>query len=269
MKRSQLILLAVALVAITVIYLLPRVVVDKKTDLSAETSTVQEAEIHNAEISEEQASTIEALKTALKNAPEKDKVIRLNELARQFVKINKFDSAAFYFEKAALINGTAQNYKNAGNAYYEALTFAVNAEKANKMAEKARFWLEKASEADAADIESKAKIALTYVNSESPMQGILKLRTLAEENPQNEFIQYNLGILSYQSNQYDKAVGRFEKVVAINPKSVNGYFYLALSQKELGKKAEAIKNFKMAAQLDPSEEIQTSVNEQLAELENN
>jgi tetratricopeptide (TPR) repeat protein len=269
MKRSQLIIIAVALLTVAVIYLLPRVVVDKKTDIVEEKSAFKENKNHSTELSDEESSSIAELKSALSKASTADKDKHLNDIARQFLKYNKFDSAAVYFERAALLKGSAQNYLAAGNAYYEALTFAVNAEKASKMAEKARYWLEKATEANPKDIESKAKIALTYVNSEAPMQGILKLRALAEENPDNEFVQYNLGILSYQSNQYDKAVSRFEKVVSINPKSVNGYYYLALSQKEVGKKAEAIKNFKMAAQLDTSEEIQTSVNEQLAELENN
>jgi tetratricopeptide (TPR) repeat protein len=269
MKRSQLIIIAVALLAIAIIYLLPRVVVDKKTDIVEENTAVKDTDNHSSDLSVEASNTIDELKSALSKASSADKDKHLNDIARQFLKFNKFDSAAVYLERAALLKGNAQSYLATGNAYYEALTFAVNTEKANKMAEKARYWLEKATEANPTDIESKAKIALTYVNSEAPMQGILKLRTLAEENPDNEFVQYNMGILSYQSNQYDKAVSRFEKVVSINPKSVNGYFYLALSQKEVGKKAEAIKNFKMAAQLDPSEEIQTSVSEQLAELENN
>lgn len=271
MKRSQVVVIVVALLAIVGIYFLPRVVVKEENNSKqlSNTSTPEPTVEHNTELSEASKEEIGNIKAAIQKSSGKEKKAATLQLAQAFTKLQKFDSAAHYLELLAKETQDTELYLQTGNAYYEALTFAVNSEKAAKMAEKARYWLDKAAEANPANVEAKAKSALTYINGEAPMQGILKLRALAEEHPENEFVQYNMGILSYQSQQYDKAESRFAKVVAINPKSVNGYFYLALSQKELGKKSEAIKNFKKAAELDKSEEIQTSVKEQLAELQNN
>ncbi len=42
-----------------------------------------------------------------------------------------------------------------------------------------------------------------------------------------------------QSRQYDKAVDRFQNLVEVNPKHVQGNFYLGVSLAETGKKEEA------------------------------
>ena len=40
------------------------------------------------------------------------------------------------------------------------------------------------------------------------MQGIMMLREVLEEDPKNELALFNMGMLSIQSGQYDKAVER-------------------------------------------------------------
>jgi len=50
-----------------------------------------------------------------------------------------------------------------------------------------------------------------------PMQTILKLRDLAEKEPDNVEAQFHLGVFSWQTGQYDKAMDRFRKVIALDP----------------------------------------------------
>lgn len=52
----------------------------------------------------------------------------------------------------------------------------------------------------------------------APMETILKLRKLAEEQPKNIEAQYHLGLFSWQTGQYDKAMERFKNVIALDPK---------------------------------------------------
>ena len=52
-----------------------------------------------------------------------------------------------------------------------------------------------------------------------PMAAITKLRDLADEHPENVEAQYHMGMLSWQSGQYDKAMDRLRKVVALDPKN--------------------------------------------------
>ncbi len=53
-----------------------------------------------------------------------------------------------------------------------------------------------------------------------PMQTILKLKELADAEPENVEAQYHLGVFSWETGQYDKAMERFRKTIALDP---NGY----------------------------------------------
>ncbi len=60
-----------------------------------------------------------------------------------------------------------------------------------------------------------------------PMQVIVKLRDLAEQEPDNVEAQYHLGLFSWQTNQYDKAMDRFRRTIALDPKNYpDAYAYL-------------------------------------------
>ena len=64
---------------------------------------------------------------------------------------------------------------------------------------------------------------------EQPMKGILMLKGLLEKNPDNIDVIWELGKLSMQSQQYDKAVERFEKFVSLTKgqEKVSGLVYLS------------------------------------------
>ena len=73
-------------------------------------------------------------------------------------------------------------------------------------------------------------------NGESPedqMKGVLKMRALAESNPENADLQAQMGLFSMQTGQYEKAVARFEKVISLDDKRVNAYMQLAVSYSAL------------------------------------
>ena len=63
-----------------------------------------------------------------------------------------------------------------------------------------------------------AAILAELNNGGAPMQTILKLRDLAEKEPGNVEAQYHLGMFSWQTGQYDKAMDRFRRVIALDPK---------------------------------------------------
>ena len=66
-------------------------------------------------------------------------------------------------------------------------------------------------------------------NSQSQMKGILQMRSLSEKYPENPDLQWNMGLFSIQSGQYEKAVARFEKVINIDPQRLDAYMQLSMS----------------------------------------
>lgn len=66
-------------------------------------------------------------------------------------------------------------------------------------------------------------------NPQSQMKGILQMRSLSEKHPENADLQWNMGLFSIQSGQYEKAAARFEKVITIDTQRFDAYMQLAIS----------------------------------------
>ena len=66
-------------------------------------------------------------------------------------------------------------------------------------------------------------------NPQSQMKGILQMRSLSEKHPENADLQWNMGLFSIQSGQYEKAAARFEKVITIDAQRFDAYMQLAMS----------------------------------------
>ena len=77
-------------------------------------------------------------------------------------------------------------------------------------------------------------------NPQSQMKGILQMRSLSEKYPENADLQWNMGLFSIQSGQYEKAVARFEKVINIDAQRLDAYVQLAMSYVELKDTSAAI-----------------------------
>lgn len=88
-------------------------------------------------------------------------------------------------------------------------------------------------------VENRIDSALSIIASEAPMQGILLLREIAEENPSNFRAQYHLGRFSAQTAQWDKVVERFERVKSIDPDFTESNYWLGKAKFNLGQLAEA------------------------------
>lgn len=74
-----------------------------------------------------------------------------------------------------------------------------------------------------------------------PMQVILKLKGLADEEPENVEAQYHLGMFSWQTGQYDKAMERFKNTIKLDPKGYpDAYAYLGQAYASLDSADKAI-----------------------------
>lgn len=260
----------------TAIFFLPKSVVNNKklesTEAKAEEKPKPEAQTSDSlhAMSAEATNSLADLKKRASSATDLSRKSALYaDIAATFSKSNRYDSAGYYFEMAAKAGSNPEMVYKAGSAYYDGIAFASNPSKVEYLSEKARTLLGSLPENDPKTTEAQAKAAMTWVNSESPMKGILKLRELAEKNPKNEFVAYQLGMLSFQSGQYDKAVARFEKVLELNKSNVNAYFYLAQSLQQLGKNKEALVVINKGIPLAKEEDTKASFQEMKRQLSEN
>jgi outer membrane protein len=98
------------------------------------------------------------------------------------------------------------------------------------------------------------------------MQGIMMLREILAEDPKNETALFNMGMLSVQSGQYDKAIERLEELVAVNPNHVQGQLLLGVSYMNKGDKTKAKAQFEKVKKLDNDPAVQSTADSYLKDL---
>ena len=127
---------------------------------------------------------------------------------------------------------------------------------------------EDATETTADDPDAMVDEALRQLRSGEvpPMQGILKIREIAEQYPGNVKANFTLGILSMQTGQYIKAVGRFETVLETQPEYADAWRMLAEAQLNVGDTINAKESFAKALDL-VDEETGDEYRKELPELE--
>ncbi len=84
----------------------------------------------------------------------------------------------------------------------------------------------------------KLQQAIELVNGENPMAGITILREMVAEDSTNVDAHYYLGLFSVKSGQLDKAIDRFERVLALRPNDIKyqvevGYQFMVMDTVDL------------------------------------
>lgn len=278
MKKSLLFVIVIALTSIGVLYSLPKVVVqddkrsgtDKPETASSTTpakASTPAADSHENRLTAEQRQQIDQLRQAYLTAPGTDEKLKQAEaLSVAWAQATQFDSAAHYAEAMVKLQPTLPNYLRAADRYYEAFTFAVDEAKSKALGEKTRELYQKALDQNPTLLQAKSNLAMTYLSTATPMQGIAMLREVLEQDPDFEPALFNLGILSMRSNQYQKAAERFERILRNNPGSTRTMFYLGISYAELGQKQKAIDLLKTVREKEKDPTIQAGVDEYLEKL---
>lgn len=124
-----------------------------------------------------------------------------------------------------------------------------------------------AAMADPIDIRTAEAVAL--VNGEDPMRGIMALREILQDDPDNVEAHWHLGLFSVQSGQYDKALERFKKVIELAGDNVpDAWFYLGRTYATLDSLPQAIESLKKYRTLAQDTAIIGGVDRYLIELEN-
>jgi len=272
MKIKQIILLVFGVILVFFIYRLPKVLVADSTKLGEEESVTASPakpefqEIHSTAVSEKDKNLLFELKKQLNSFSESEKkVIFADSIANLFKRIGLYDSSATYFAYAAQLIPDIGQLEKAGDAYVKA--FSATNGKVEALNKSAQSFYQQVIGKQPENFEVKAKLAMTFISSKNPMQGITMLREILKKDPRNETAVYNMGVLSIESGQYDKAVERFKDLLKINPNHANGHFYLGLTYLNLGKKAMAKEEFEKAKDLNTDRAFQSIVDGYLKEIE--
>ncbi len=159
----------------------------------------------------------------------------LKQLSSAWHNAQHDEIAAWYAEKIADVEKTEESWSIAGANYY--LAIAQNTDKAMRdfCTQKAVNAFQNAVSLNPKKIEHKINLALCYTENppqDNPMKGILLLRELDKENPDNVPVNVQLARLAIKTGQYDKAIPRLEKVLTSEPENKKAICLLADAYRE-------------------------------------
>lgn len=275
MKKSFLIIIGIGLAMIFGIYQLPKGNVSNKTSAEAGSANRDAAAVskseekveedqHVAPLSEALQKKIASLKAQFESKKDESSLTTLIEAFRE---ANRLDSAGFYAEKFASIQPNAANWGRAAQLYFEAQTYALSPQKGQAMGAKAREFFEKILAKDPNNLLIKSNLAMTYVDTPTPMKGITLLREVIEQDPTFVPALFDLGVLSIKSNQFGKAQERFAQILKLEPNNYKAALNLGFCLAQLDKKQEAIQLLQKVSTKSKDPEEVKAAKELLAEMQ--
>jgi cytochrome c-type biogenesis protein CcmH/NrfG len=192
----------------------------------------------------QQRTRLNTLETGLKSAAAQEKIHLNHQLARYWsdsVKI--FEPYAWYTGEAARLENSENSLTFAAHLFLNSLKAEENPKLKHWKAHEAKDLFERSLKVNPKNDSAAVGLGATLLFGEiaaTPMEGILKIREVVQRDSNNVYAQMTLGQASLLSGQVDKAIERFKKVAAVQPKNLEAILSLAEAYERSGDAKNAI-----------------------------
>ena len=259
MKKPQLLTIAIAILFLGGIYFFGRTVPKKskvntsiiagdenRKDKQSSSFSFDSVLLHEKEhLTTEQMVRISTLENAISRGDVKNQqVLIYHQLARFWADSARvFEPYAWYHAEAARLENSEKSLTFAAQLFLENLQTDQDLERRKWKALQAKDLFERSLILNPGNDSAKVGIGACYLFgniSPTPMEGILKIREVAEKDSNNMYAQLMLGVGGVVSGQLDKAEERLTKVVNSEPDNAEAILMLAEVYERKGDKTSAI-----------------------------
>lgn len=279
LQAKQIIAIAGVVILMVVLFLQPVKSLIKEDDGAAATESASAStsdmfslesvsEIAKQDLSVDLTRTIEEVEDKLAEASETEKLPHYKDLATLWQDVNKPMPAAFAYEEVAKGEPSLENWLQTGNLFTDSYQHLTDTVMAPVLMQHAQQAYEKALEYDEQNLDAKTGLATALVNGTTPMAGITMLLEVVDQEPEHLKANYNLGLFSMRSRQFDKAVDRFNTVIKQTPNNAEVWFYLATSYENIGLNQDAIQAFQKSKELAADPSLSQFIDRKIDELSN-
>lgn len=278
MKKAQVITIATGLILVAALYFFGRtkpLASEKKTSAAASVSddvTIDSILIHAKELLRpDQVTWLRTLEQSVIRGDVKNQQLNVYHQLAHFWKDTAkiFEPYAWYEAEAARLELSEKSLTFAAHLFLENLRSENNPRLKRWKALQAKDLFERSLKINDKNDSSLVGLGACYIFggiSETPMEGITKVRQVAERDSTNIFAQMVLGHGSVLSGQYDKAIDRFERVVRLQPGNLEALLMLAEVFERKGDKASAVNWYTRALPLVQNPELKSAMQMRIEEL---
>lgn len=205
------------------------------------------------ELRPEQLSLILGLEQNLESTLEDSgRVALYKELSGEWYQLQQFSVAGHYAEQVAEAEGTESSWSIAGTTYSICAQRASEERIRDFCANRSVRSFENAISLNPENVANRVNLALTYTSNpppDNPMKGVLMLRELNQEEPNNVLVLNALGRLSIRTGQFDNAVERLTAALKADPQNATTICLLAQAYEGAGNAEQATAFAKQCRQL--------------------
>ncbi len=221
---------------------------EKSRALATESTNIQVLQQEaKAEMSNDQLSEIASIDFQLQAAEDdSSRIETLKSLSGKWYQLGYPAIAGYYAQEIAEQLSTAESWSITGTTFTLCIQQSTQEKVRDFCTGRAINAFESAISLAPSEMSNRVNLALVYTEnppSENPMKGILMLRDLNEEDPENVIVLNSLGRLAIKTGQYERAVERLEQAFNSDPGNINTICLLANAYQGAGEieKAEAFK----------------------------
>jgi len=278
LKKPQWITIGAGIALFVILYFFGRTVQEKKADSQIATSAV-EAVISTdtilfharATLQPAQAARITALENSVIRGDVKSQKLEVYHQLAHFWRDTAriFEPYAWYEAESARLENSEKNLTFAAHLFLDNLRGEENASLKRWKAMQAKDLFERSLKINPANDSSTVGLGACYIFgniADNPMEGILKVRAVAEKDSTNVYAQSVLGYGSMISGQYERAIGRFQTIVRMQPANLEAIMILADLYERTSDKAAAINWYNKAAPLIKNPTLRDEVIKRIEEL---
>jgi len=177
----------------------------------------------------------------------------------------------YYTGEKAKLENSEKNLNFAGQSYLEELKTVSDPSLKSWMANQAQGLFDQVLQINPANDSAKIGWGSTFIfgasGSTSPMEGIMKIREVAQRDSNNMYAQFMLGYGGMMTGQFDKAAERLEKVVRNDPGNQEAIFLLGEAYERKGDKASAIKWYTVGKKKVTNPDLIKAIDEKITSLQ--
>lgn len=193
-----------------------------------------------------QSVFLETEQAKVDKATNKADSLLYNRVLLQYCKdsLHNFILGSYYLKNVALLENSEKNLTFAAQLILDSMMISGQPAVQNWLASSAKELFERSLQLNGSRDSSKIGLAACYIFgnlSNNPMIGILPLKEIVKNNPDNVYAQMILGLGGRKSGQYDKAIERFNIIVTNHPDNLEATVNLAECYELKGDKTTAIK----------------------------
>jgi len=183
--------------------------------------------------------------------------------------VRAFEPYGWYTAEAARLENSEKSLTFAAHLFLENLKGEENPALKQWKALQAKDLFERSLKLSQHNDSSEVGLGAAYLYGGigTPMEGIQKIRKVADEHPDNVYAQMTLGHASAVSGQFEKGAERFENVLKLQPTNLEAVLSLADVYERSGDKIKAIQWYKESLALISAPALKAEVERRIIELE--